>query len=175
MIMGYGFNRFQQSTVIRAEAKVMLSLDNITPGKIPEQLFYQIARLTVIPVVELLITDNNSSVIILKKRSQTDKYWPGQYCIPGRIISANFNGSVPDIADNIMADMKLKDYTMRLAGIELFDTDRGKELAIIYNICLEKTIAKNTSIYHLCKTDDICRLSMINEHRSFIEKYLKRF
>lgn len=152
-----------------------LSLDNITPGKIPEQLFYQIARLTVTPVVELLITDNNSSVIILKKRSQTDKYWPGQYCIPGRIISANFNGSVPDIADNIMADMKLKDYTMRLAGIELVNTNRGKELAIIYNVFLEKTITKSAATYHLCKTDDIYRLSIINEHRSFIEKYLEGF
>jgi len=71
--------------------------------------------------------------------------------------------------------MKLKDYTIRLAGIELVNTYRGKELAIIYNICFEKIIVKNTSIYHLCKTDDTYRLSMINEHRSFIEKYLEGF
>lgn len=173
MTMGYGFNRFQQSIVIRVGARMILSLDNITPGKIPEQLFNQIARLTVTPVIELLITDNNRSVIILKKRSQTDKYWPGQYCIPGRIISANFSGSISDIADSIMADMKLKDYTMRLAGIELVDTNRGKELAIIYKIRLKKTIAKNVSIYHLCNADDVYRLSIINEHRSFIEKYLE--
>lgn len=175
MIMEYGFNRFQQSIVMQTKAKMTFSLDNIKPGEVPEQLFCQIARITVTPVIELLITDNNSSVIILKKRSQTDKYWPGQYCIPGRIISANFNGSIPDIADSIMADMKLKDYAMKLAGIELVNTSRGKELAIIYKIRLKKIIAKNTSIYHLCNTDDVYRLSIINEHRSFIEKYLEEF
>ena len=68
--------------------------------------------------------------------------------------------------------MNIKDYTMRLSGIGLVNANRGKELAII---CLKKTIAKNTSIYHLCKTDDIYRLSIINEHRSFIEKYLEGF
>ena len=63
-------------------------LAGLEPGRIPLDVFGQIARLTVTPVVEVVPFYNSGKVtkVYLLKRASNDPLWADLYHVPGGII-----------------------------------------------------------------------------------------
>lgn len=63
-------------------------LSALEPGELPVPVFFQIARLMVVPTVELVplrMIDGKAHVLMLQ-REASDPIWPGQWHTPGRVL-----------------------------------------------------------------------------------------
>lgn len=148
----------------------VVNLSILEPGKLPLEVFNEIARLTVTPVLELIITDRKA--VLLNKRLSTDQYWPNQYCMPGSIIYPGGPESLKEYVDKILLKIGISNSTdPRLIGIELCSTERGKEIAIIYRIDVNSIPELND---HLCfvELNDLGTIDTIPEHLEILQKYL---
>lgn len=86
-------------------------LCSLEPGKLPREVFEEVARLTVTPVIELIVLV--SGKILLTRRPFNDTYWPNKYALPGKIIaSGDF-----DTIDQYVASLK---NILRVVGEEKF-------------------------------------------------------
>jgi len=96
-------------------------------------------------------------------------FWPNKFCLPGGIISSNEK----TIEDQIILRCKglgLSDKNLLevlFKGVKLVKTNRGVELAVIYNILLGNNPIRNqysfVDISDINKMDDIIR-----EHKAII-------
>lgn len=68
--------------------EIVETLKTIEPGMLPLEVFYQIARLAVLPAVEVVpIRERNGVVeVFLTQRPSNDPFWPDEWHAPGDII-----------------------------------------------------------------------------------------
>lgn len=125
--------------------KLLTSQDAITdalsilkPGKLPLDIFNQVARLTVTPVVEIVSfyrKPDGSLYVFLLQRGPDDPLWANMYHVPGAIVSATDRpGSFLDTLQRISAS-KLAEYESSepiFIDVQLCKVTRGMEVAIIY-------------------------------------------
>jgi len=80
------------NTLPEAEVtQVTKLLSMLEPGFLPFELFHQIARLVVTPIIELVplrVSATGSVEILLLPRPADDPIWPGQLHVPGTVIRA---------------------------------------------------------------------------------------
>lgn len=112
-------------------------LESLSPGDVPLEIFNQIARLVVTPVIELVIyrmTDTQGIEVFLSKRSDTDAIWPGQYHLPGGIVSAkNTDQGLEQIAKNLVTkSILMPTRSPVFAANKLIKVERGAEIAIVF-------------------------------------------
>jgi hypothetical protein len=126
---------------------IIAGLANLEPGKLPLDIFNQIARLTVTPVVEIVPfyrEQDGQLKVFLLQRSDDDPLWAGMYHVPGgAVIATDTPGSFSDALERITVD-KLIDYqptTPRLIDTQLCKVSRGTEVAIIYMVFLSSAPA----------------------------------
>lgn len=119
------------------EEELVNLLAKLEPGFLPYQIFKEIARLVVMPVIEfvpLRIKDGLVEVLLLE-RDETDDIWPGEVHTPGTVIRATDKGGKMHKAfERVLHD--------ELGGIEVSDPHfvgtlfhegrRGAEQAQIY-------------------------------------------
>lgn len=72
---------------ITTAAAILRKLDK---GYIPREIFYEIAERMVLPTIELALLRQVEGrlEILLTQRPEDDRYWPGQWHIPGSIVRA---------------------------------------------------------------------------------------
>lgn len=71
-------------------AEIASLLKRFEPGFLPYPVFEQIARLVALPIIEfvpLRLKDGKAEVLLLK-RDDNDKHWPGLLHTPGTVIRA---------------------------------------------------------------------------------------
>lgn len=62
-------------------------LSELQEGFLPTEIFNQVARLVVLPFVELIIFSPLSDLsVLLTKREEGDKFWPGMWHVPGTVL-----------------------------------------------------------------------------------------
>ncbi len=145
-------------------------LAEFEPGKLPLDIFNQIARLNVVPVVEVVPfyrTEQGNIKIYLLQRDNDDNLWPGQYHIPGTIVSATDHaGSFMD-AINRIVNSRLSNYfpdNPQMVDVQLCKVVRGMEVAIIF--MTELRISPDPkSLFDLNNLPK----NMINGHEGFIK------
>lgn len=148
-------------------------LSSMKPGQLPEDVFAEVARLTVIPVVELVPiyeqTDGTQKVLLLR-RGDDDPTWPEKYHVPGTIIRATDSpGELSDAIGRIL-NGSLRGYNPldpKFAGLQLCSTLRGKELAVIYTV--ELTVEPRANLFDV----DSLPAELIEGHANFIETALR--
>jgi hypothetical protein len=66
-------------------------LKRLEPGKLPLPVFLEIARLNVIPIIEIvpLRKKDGKIQVLLTKRDDNDPNWPGMYHTPGTVVRAS--------------------------------------------------------------------------------------
>lgn len=114
------------------------ALSILEPGKLPLNIFNQIARLTVTPVVEVVPfyrKPDNSLCVFLLQRSPDDPLWANMYHVPGAVVSAtdspgSFLDTLGRISTNKLANYKPSDPMF--IDVQLCEVARGMEVAIIY-------------------------------------------
>jgi hypothetical protein len=150
-------------------------LAGLQPGKLPLDVFNQIARLTVTPVVEVVPyfkgSDGQAKVHLLQ-RSSDDPNWANMYHVPGTIVLASDNpGSFSDALSRI-TNSKLAAYEPRAAefvGTQLCKVSRGMEVAIIFAAELRKSPDKE-SLFDLSSLP----AELIEGQDAFIEMAFKK-
>lgn len=152
-------------------SKVNVDLMALTPGKVPPDIFNGIARLTVTPVVELVITTKNG--VVLKQRPSTDAFWPNQYCLPGKIIFANGPSSVEEYVRAINENVGLTcSKDAQFCGLKLYHTKRGDELAVIYGQVFGGAIAGLRNGFEFVQFADLGSLNLVAEHTDILQAYI---
>lgn len=66
-------------------------LNLIQPGFLPQEIFYAIARITVLSVLEMVpfkIDEAGRTQVLLLRRPIDDRHWPNMLHVPGTIIRA---------------------------------------------------------------------------------------
>ncbi len=71
-------------------ATVRSILERLKPGLLPFEIFHQVARLSVMPIVEVVPLRRNNSVteVLLLKREQDDPVWANKLHTPGTVLRA---------------------------------------------------------------------------------------
>ncbi|MEI7918175.1 MAG: hypothetical protein WCH58_02220 [Candidatus Saccharibacteria bacterium] len=81
---------FQISRKDIQQAKELLS--KLQPGQLPFNIFIEVARLTVTPIIEIVPLRTNAdgyTEVLLTKREDSDPIWPGMLHTPGTVVRAN--------------------------------------------------------------------------------------
>lgn len=151
-------------------------LSRLEPGELSLDIFNQLARLTVMPVVEIVpfIQDEYGGLkVLLLKRSANDPLWANQYHVPGTIVLATDTpGSFSD-AINRIVDSKLIDYEptgTSFVDVQLCHVTRGAEVAIIFKTDLA-TIPDNSMLFDPSDLPD----NMIEGQAEFVRVALKAY
>lgn len=142
-------------------------LYSIEPGKLPKEVFNEVARVTVTPVIELIVIV--SGKILLTRRPLDDVYWPHKYAIPGMIIASG----AFDILEQYVASLKASHGVVgdsSFCNNWLFSTKRGVELAIVYRI--EVDTIQSRKNYILVEPKNLDKYDIISEHRTILKKCL---
>lgn len=158
------------------ELNISDQLAEFEPGKLPLDIFNQIARLNVVPVVEVVPfyrTEQGNIKVYLLQRDNDDNLWPGQYHIPGTIVSARDHaGSFNDATGRILTS-GLSSYSPdnpQMVDVQLCKVSRGMEVAIVF--ITELRISPDPkSLFDLDNLPE----NMINGHEGFIEIAKQKF
>lgn len=149
----------------------LVNLSSLEPGNLSLEVFNAVARVTVTPVIELIITDGQS--VLLRSRPDTDQYWPGQYCLPGSIVYSGGPRSLEEYLGKILTSIGVSTAFVKfgLVGVEVYSTKRGDEVTIIYKVYtnIRANISGNLKVVRIKNTMVI---DLIPEHKDILRKYL---
>lgn len=140
----------------------------LTPGQLPKEIFDEAARLTVTPVLEIVLLhrDTSGSIrVLLARKADDDALWPGKFHVPGAVILAtDRKDDFEDAAQRALK--KVAGVTvgqLRIVKSTLCDSVRGTELAVLsYAEILD--ISPGTNLYEL----DALPKDLIEGHKDFI-------
>lgn len=112
-------------------------LTKLQPGRLPLNIFMEVARLTVIPVVEVIPLNRKTDgtlQVLLAKRADNDPNWAGMLHVPGTIVLPTDSGDGFNDALNRIIAHKLEVQVGEPVFVEnvLCKVDRGAEVALIY-------------------------------------------
>ena len=128
----------KQHLTDRQIQQVTALLRELEPGYLPEPIFFELSRLMVVPVVELvpLRINNQGTEVLLLDRGDDDPYWPGTVHVPGTVFMAtDTTGNLKDALQRLL-EGELKG--VRINGGPQFvravfhQTRRGKQLANVH-------------------------------------------
>ena len=157
-------------------SKTKNTLARLEPGRLPFDIFTEVCRLTVTPVLEIVCfrrDDLGKTEVALLKRSTDDPNWPNMYHVPGAVITptdvdAGLEGVVNRMcAEKLSANSITKpEFVMN----DLCKVKRGVELAVVFVIEVEGEIAGGQ--FH-----DVNALpdNLIEGHDTFISQALKQY
>lgn len=109
-------------------------IERLPKGFLPYPLFMAITAKVVTPTLELAIFRNTSKglEILLTRRPDDDKYWPGEWHVPGTVIrSTDQEGSYKTCFERILSDelqglVAVSDPVW--VKTEFWDMERGREI-----------------------------------------------
>jgi len=143
-------------------------LKRLEHGKLPVDVFNQVARLTVTPVVEIVpfFTKDEVEKVLLFQRTSEDTLWPNMFYIPGTIIlSTDEPGTLDDSLNRVingkLSGIEITD--LKFVNIKLIKSVRGMELALVYSARIINLMDKS-NLYDVNKLPD----NMIEGHKDFI-------
>ncbi len=113
-------------------------LKRLEPGFLPYEIFEQIARLVVLPIIEFIplrLNKDGEIEVLLIKRDETDKFWPGMLHTPGTVIRATDQRDKSYEAYNRILHDELEDTPTGQPyyfGSMLHESKRGMEQAQLF-------------------------------------------
>ena len=156
---------------------VVKILKKLEPGVLPFELFHQIARLYLTPIIEIVPLKKHKSgkiTTILLKRDDDNPVWPGMMHTPGTVVRASdTEGTFVDAFARILVD-ELCDLEIvhdpKLVGYEFHQVKRGREVALIFFVeYLERSnCGAETAVDELPE-------NMVDTQLKFIEKAVNLF
>jgi hypothetical protein len=161
-------------------------LKTLQPGRVPEEIFLQFARLMVISVIELVPLRINTAgevEVLLLQRPKGD-VWSEQWHVPGTLILATDKLDERDDYEQPM--QRLLGVGGELAGIaiqgnpieietERRKTLRGDELAVIHyvEIAGEPTVGKFFALKDY--PHNVPQPGIVPHHNAFVRRAAERF
>ncbi len=155
-------------------SKTKNTLAQLEPGRLPFDIFTEVCRLTVTPVLEIVCfrKGNLGTIeVALLKRPANDPNWPNMYHVPGAVITpTDVHVGLEGVIDRICTEKLSIDKVNKPKFImnDLCKVKRGVELAVVFAIEVEGEIAGG-------KFHDVDALpdDLIEGHDTFISQALK--
>ncbi len=151
-------------------------LRDLQPGFLPRDIFAQITRLVVTPIIEVvpLRKVGDSVEILLLKRPASDPNWANMLHTPGTVLRADDEkGGLASAFARILQD-ELKGVetigTPTFVGFEFHQVARGSELALIHWI----EVKDNNGVGTFCNSETLPD-GIVNTQRDFIAKAVAHF
>lgn len=155
---------------------IAVGLSNVTNDELlPTEIFYEIARLSMMPVVELVpLRHRNGHVeVLFVQREDTDPYWPNMLHTPGTVLRpSDIHGGFDRALDRIFRDELHCQPTSatHYLGTYFLDFVRGAAIAHVYYVNLD-----NPSTYGTWYRCDELPANIIPEQIPFIESCVRSF
>lgn len=147
-------------------SEMISGLSRLEPGYLPLDIFIEVARLTVTPVVEVvpLVNRERGVGVLLTKRSDNDPIWPGMWHTPGTVIRA-YDNSIDDGINRLLRDELDNCHNQRpeYVGHLLHQVRRGTELALIHWVTVHDNIQIGRPFY-----PDNLPDNLVDSQRGFI-------
>lgn len=113
-------------------------LSRLEPGLLPFEIFKEVARIWVTPIIELvpLRRGANGTEVLLFKRPDDDPVWGGQLHTPGTVLrstdtSSGFNGALERIEHDELGAAP-KTVSPRFVSTVFHQVARGSELSTVF-------------------------------------------
>lgn len=155
-------------------SKTKNTLAQLEPGRLPFDIFTEVCRLTVTPVLEVVCfrrDDMGKIEVALLKRPADDPNWPNMYHVPGAVITpVDFDAGLDGIVDRVCTEKLSVNSVNKPVFVvnELCKVKRGVELAVVFAIEVEGEIAGGQFHDVDALPDDL-----IEGHDTFISQALK--
>ena len=157
-------------------------LATLRPGKLPREIFDQLARLTVLPTIEVILFRTSASgetEVLLTKRPEVDT-WAGQWHVTGTVLRASdkVEGGTDygDAVQRILSSTGEVEGSVTPVGeLVIFETERrktlrGDEISILSYI----EVAGDPKVGRFFKVSDIPQNipepGMVPHHPDFIRR-----
>jgi len=110
-------------------------LGKLQPGLLPLDIFLQIARLTVLPILEVVpvrMHDAKAQVLVLP-REANDGLWPDDVHVPGTVLRADDKGALEKALERIKKELGGASLGEPVFVQTVFhESKRGWELAFVF-------------------------------------------
>jgi hypothetical protein len=154
-------------------------LSQLEVGKLPLPVFHELARLMVLPAVEvipLFSGPHGETSVLLTQREPNDPIWPGQWHTPGRILRPNDVDGSGTYGTAIRNLVQAEFPGVRHGDAVYVETEfrtvaRGAESAALHWVDLE---SPDTSTGQLFPVGDLPE-NIIDHHRPMIEKMYRHY
>lgn len=157
-------------------SKTKNTLSQLEPGRLPFDIFTEVCRLTVTPVLEIVCfrRDNTGKIeVALLKRPADDPNWPNMYHVPGGVITpTDSDTGLEGVVDRICTEKLSVKGVGRPKFImnDLCKVKRGVELAVVFAIKVEGEVA-GAQFYDI----NILPNNLIEGHNTFISQAMKLY
>lgn len=146
--------------------EISRALAQLEPGRLPLDVFIEVARLTVTPVIEVvpIIDQPRRLEVLLTKRADSDPVWPGMWHTPGTVIRS-FDSSVDDGVSRLLRDElgNCQSSEPEYVGYLLHKVSRGTELALVHWV----TVSAGITIGRAFDSDNLPE-NLVDSQRGFI-------
>lgn len=126
--------------------KTKNALAQMEPGRLPFDIFTEVCRLTVTPVLEVVCFRQNSMgkmEVALLKRPENDPNWPNMHHVPGAVITpTDINIGLEGVVGRVCTEkLSISNANKPIFVMnELCKVSRGVELAVVFAIEVEGEI-----------------------------------
>jgi hypothetical protein len=151
-------------------------LEKLEPGFLPYDIFVQIARLTVLSIIEFVpirLSSEGKVEVLLLSRGSNDAIWPDELHTPGTVIRpTDTEGKMYLAFDRIINDELegVKTSTPHYVGSNLHKSKRGMEQAQVFWI----EVLEEPSVGSFYEADQLPELVMKSQV-NFIKQAVKNF
>lgn len=158
-------------------AQATALLGKLEPGFLPKTIFWQVARLTVTPTLELLPiwNDNGRLKVFLTQRPVDDPHWPSQWHIPGTVIRATdephsfATGFARVLHDELGDSFSVLKGPIEV-GREFWDVTRGRELDALHYIQVTPKQGAHLAQFGEFFTLDALPADLMEHHKVLVPK-----
>lgn len=129
----------------RLTPATLAELQAVDVGLLPEELFIELARLTVLPAVEVVCLRRGSVgvEVLLTQRVEFDPFWPGQWHVPGSVLRpTDAAGSMTSALTRVLAgELGLSAWSEPVFVSPIFwHNIRGAALSLVYYVNVDHLV-----------------------------------
>ena len=170
-------------------AAAIQTLSRLEKGRLPLDLFLQMARLATLSTVELVPIRNKGTEaeVLLLQRDKDDKHWPNQWHVPGTVIIPTDSLAHPHDFSAPLGrliggdgEMKVGEGVSTVAPPVYIDTERrkterGDEMAAIHYVEVEgePVVGRFFSMDEF--PNNVPEAGVIDHHRDFIPRVIAQY
>jgi hypothetical protein len=136
--------RLNSNSLSESEVKQAAALlSRLKPGLLPFEIFHEVARVSTMPIVEVVplrVAQRGITEILLLQREDDDPVWPGQLHVPGTVVRASDTpGSFDDPLNRVLTKELANTKTTSPVFVKniLHHSGRGMEASQIFWVEVE--------------------------------------
>lgn len=152
-------------------------LNNQSPGYLPYDLFIELSKFMVVPIIELVPLCKNRAggiEVLLLKRSADDPFWPNLLQTPGTIVRVDDkDSSFDDAFDRLKNEIGVTSFNKNPVLFQNYyrTSERSKEVAMCYWVELNENDIVRGEWFRI----NYLPVNIVDNQIDLIQKAVKNF